>query len=111
MSKICEYCGKEFDIEEARDDFEMETSKNYNQLTKCLCAECAIEAINDMADGVYYEVCENCGSKFNPFLDEVELQQATGDDGATIDMFEKYLCLDCSLDKYAEFINSDNENC
>ena len=54
MPKICEYCGKEFDVEEAHEDFEAETLKNCNYLTKCLCAECAIEAINAMDNGVYY---------------------------------------------------------
>ena len=100
MAEICENCGKGFDEERAREDFEMETLKNYDYLTKCLCAECAIEAINDMVDGIYYEVCESCGSKFDPFEDERKLQQQTGDDGATIDMFDKYLCLDCSLNEY-----------
>lgn len=100
VTKICDYCGKEFDVEEARDDFEMETLKNYDYLTKCLCAECAIEAINDMDDGIYYEVCENCGSRFDPFADELEFQRQTGDNGVEIDMFGKYLCLDCSLDEY-----------
>lgn len=100
MAEICEICGKGFDEERAREDFEMETLKNYDYLTKCICAECAIEAISDMVDGIYYEVCENCGCKFDPFVDERELQQQTGDDGATIDMFDKYLCLNCSLDEY-----------
>lgn len=106
MTKICDYCGKEFDVEEARDDFEMETLKNYDYLTKSLCAECAIEAINDMDNGVYYEVCENCGSRFDPFETELEFQRQTGDDGVEIDMFGKYLCLDCSLDEYR---NQDDE--
>lgn len=100
MTKICDYCGNEFDEEDARDVFEMETLKTYDYLTKNLCAECAIEAIDDMDNGIYYEVCENCGSQFDPFEDELELQRRTGNDGAEINMFGKYLCLDCSLDEY-----------
>lgn len=99
MTKICDYCGKEFDEQDARDDFVMATLKNYDYLTKVLCAECAIEAINDMDDGIYFEVCDKCGSQFNPFADELELQRQTGDDGAEIDMFGN-LCLDCALDEY-----------
>lgn len=106
MTKICEYCGKEFDVEEAREDFEMETLKNYDYLTKCLCAECAIEAIDDMDGEIYYEVCENCGSRFDPFAAELELQRQTGDDGAEIDMFGN-LCLDCALDEYRNVNNED----
>lgn len=78
----------------------METLKRYDYLTKCLCAECAIKAIDDMDDGIYYEVCENCGSRFDPFADEFEFQQQTDDSGVEIDMFGKYQCLDCSLDEY-----------
>ncbi len=100
MAKICEYCGKEFDEEFDSDTFEMETSKRYDYLTKSLCAECAIEAIEDQDDGIYYDVCENCGSQFNPFEAEIELQRRTGDDGAEIDMFGRCLCLDCALDEY-----------
>lgn len=100
MSKKCEYCGEKFDEDDARDEFESETLKCYDYLTKCLCAECAIEAINDMVDGVYLEVCESCGTRFDPFADELEFQRITGDDSATIDMFDKYLCLDCSLNEY-----------
>lgn len=102
MSRICEYCGKDFDEDEARDEFECETLKSYDYLTKSLCAECAIEAVHDMVDGIYLEVCEKCGTKFDPFADELELQRITGDDGAEIDMFGKYLCLDCSLNEYNE---------
>lgn len=100
MAKSCDYCGKEFDEQDAREVFEIETLKNNDYLTKSLCAECAIEAINNMNDGVYYEVCENCGSSFDPFADELELRRQTGDDGVEIDMFGKYLCLNCSLDEY-----------
>lgn len=110
MVKICEYCGNEFDEQDARDEFEMETQKNYYYLTKCLCAECAIQAIDNMDDGVYYEVCENCGTQFDPFSDELELQRHTGDDGAELGMFDRYLCLDCALNEYMDFIVEEDED-
>lgn len=109
MTKVCEYCGKEFDVEEACDDFQMETLKRYDYLTKCLCAECAIEAINDMDSGIYLEECENCGTRFDPFADELEFERQTGDSGVEIDMFGKYLCLDCSLDEYRNRYDEDFE--
>ncbi len=106
MTKICDYCGKEFEEQDARNDFEMETLKNYDYLTKNLCAECAIEAINDMDVGIYYEECENCGSRFDPFATELELRRQTGDYGAEIDMFGN-LCLDCLLDEYRKINDED----
>lgn len=109
MDRICDYCGKEFDEQDAREVFEIETMKNYNYLTKSLCAECAIEAIDDMVDGIYYEECENCHSRFDPFADEIELQQQTGDSGAEIDMFGRYLCLNCSLAEYMDMNENEDE--
>ena len=79
------------------------TLKRYNYLIKTLCGECAVQAIDDKEDGVYLELCENCGTRFDPFIDEMEFQRQTGDDGVEIDMFGKYLCLNCSLEKYENF--------
>lgn len=103
MSLICERCGKEFDEDDAREEFEDETGKSFDYLTKTLCGDCAIQAINDKEDGVYLELCENCGARFDPFIDEMEFQRQTGDDGVEIDMFGKYLCLHCSLEEYENF--------
>ena len=103
MSLICERCGKEFDKEDAREEFEDETGKNFDYLTETLCGDCAIQAINNKEDGVYLELCENCGARFDPFVDEMEFQRQTGDDGVEIDMFGKYLCLNCSLEEYENF--------
>lgn len=111
MEKTCDYCGKQFDEDYARDEFEMTCPKNYDYLTKSLCAECAISAIDDEDNGIYLELCEKCGTRFDPFVDEQELCNRTGDDGATIDMFDKYLCLNCSLDEYADkcYVPNDEE--
>ena len=100
MEKVCDICGAVFDEDEARDLFEMEVLRNYNYLTKCLCAKCAIEAINDKDGTLYYEICENCGTRFDPFEAELEFARLTGDDAVEMDMFGRYLCLDCSLDEY-----------
>lgn len=103
MSLICERCGKEFEEEDAQDIFEGSTLKLYDYLTKTLCGECAIQAIEDKEDGIYLELCENCGARFDPFVDETEFQRQTGDDEVEIDMFGKYLCLSCSLEEYENF--------
>lgn len=62
---ICEWCGKRFDKDFDSDTFEIETILCYQNLRKCLCAECAIQAIHDEVDGVYYETCERCGKTFD----------------------------------------------
>ena len=100
MTKICDCCGKEFDEKRCIRCFSDGDLINYDFLTKCLCAECAIEAIDDEDDGIYYEVCDNCGSRFDPFAAELELQRRTGDYGVEIDMYGKYLCHNCALDEY-----------
>lgn len=108
MTKICDYCGKEFDEQDAREEFEATIPKNYDHLTKCLCADCAIEAIDDMDYGIYYEICENCGCRFDPVADEYELRRQTGNDGVEIDMFGD-LCLDCALDEYRNRSEEDDD--
>ena len=109
MSNICENCGKEFDEEDAREEFEYETGKCFEYLTKTLCAECAIESIEAKEDGVYLEVCNNCGTRFDPFVAETDMQQKTGDIGAEIDMFGN-LCLDCFMDKYRELYDESEDD-
>lgn len=109
MSSICENCGKEFEEEDAREEFESETGKCFEYLTKCLCAECAIEAIDAEEDGVYLEVCDNCGKRFDPFLAEADMQRETGDLGAEINMFGN-LCLDCFMDEYQKFCDENKDD-
>ena len=62
---VCEWCGKEFDVDFDGDTFEMETNLCYQNLRKCLCGDCAIQAIDDEVDGIYYETCERCGKTFD----------------------------------------------
>ena len=68
--KKCELCHKPFDPEEAEYYFESETFQlSYNNIEKCLCGECAVQALEDKVDGVYFETCEKCGKKFD-LIDE-----------------------------------------
>lgn len=62
---VCEWCKNEFDLDFDRDTFEIETFLSYPNLRKCLCSECAIQAIEDEVDGVYYETCERCNRTFD----------------------------------------------
>lgn len=100
---VCEYCGQEFEEDEAELTFESECPKSYRQLTKTLCADCAIEAIENEENGVYYEICDNCGTQYDPFELESELMCASTDDDVTSDMFDECLCFNCFMDKYDEY--------
>ena len=98
----CEWCGKSFDSEEAADYFESEMGiLTYSNVKKCLCGECAVQAINDLDDGVYFETCENCGLTFDvmehkgiyadhfPWYNGTNLYDEWG---------EKILCAYCAID-------------
>ena len=64
--KKCEWCSKDIDREEEGDEFTCECSYlSYGNFRKCLCAECALQAIEDEVDGVYFETCEECGITFD----------------------------------------------
>lgn len=62
----CEWCGKIFDPQEAEDYFDSEVyTLTYSNMRKCLCGECAVKAVEDDDDGVFFETCENCGCTFD----------------------------------------------
>ncbi|MBQ3392975.1 MAG: hypothetical protein IJG52_06180 [Lachnospiraceae bacterium] len=44
----CQMCGKEFDMDEAREAFEKECDGvwSYDSFDQCLCAECAAEVMD-----------------------------------------------------------------
>lgn len=55
----CEWCGKSYDKSDAESIFSMGTfCLSYANVRKNLCGECAIQAIEDEVDGIYYEICE-----------------------------------------------------
>ena len=98
---VCEWCGVEFDSCEAADTFEMETMLSYNNLRKCLCGDCAIEAIEDLVDGVYYETCEKCGKTFDLITESAEFDSHFSEaNGVGLrDLWDYHiLCCDCALD-------------
>lgn len=98
--KICDYCGKGFDSDAAEETFSDEFALfNYNNFTKCLCGECAIQAIEDNTDD-YEEQCENCRTSFNPFQRNVEFERQTDNYYDS----SKILCLDCAIDEHNDFL-------
>ena len=104
----CEVCGKKINVEEERENFEIETSKSYDNLAKKLCAECAMELIEDEVEGIYFEYCEECGKKYDFIYTENEFKwQHSDDPGAAIT--GKFLCLDCANEEYEEEISRSRE--
>ncbi len=97
--KKCEWCGKEFEISDAEDDFDREIGFfNYRNIKKCLCGSCAIDVFNEQVDGVYFETCELCGKEFDYILDSHEFENAT--DTYLTDLWDsQILCCDCALSK------------
>lgn len=102
----CERCGKTFEVDVEREEFENEmTSYCYDYIAKELCAKCSIEAIEDLEGGVYFEICEKCGKKYDLIEDNAKFEHmhSDGEYGsyASIgDLTNKLLCIDCAIDEY-----------
>ena len=96
---VCEYCGKEFDVEFERDMFEIDTRcLSYDNLKKCLCSSCAQNAIfEDNIDGIYFEECEKCGTVFDLVEDMYQLSEYC--EGYLTDTWQEagqILCFHCA---------------
>lgn len=104
--KKCEWCGKKFDLQDAEDEFMSGTfALSYENVRKCLCGECAIQAIEDEVDGVYYEVCEECGKEFDLIEESSEFDSNfSWANGTTLRDYwgDKIRCCDCALKKIEE---------
>lgn len=103
---ICEWCGKEFDPEAAEVDFETRTYRlQFDHLEKCLCSDCAVKAIEDMEDGVYYETCDRCGKRFD-LIEESGRFDSYFDWSNGTDLRDWWevdtLCCDCALEEVEE---------
>lgn len=102
---ICSRCGKSFDPENEAEEFLEETGLDYNNLTETLCFDCANEAVNDMEDGIYFEICEECGTKYDPFKAAVDFEIRRPDwccDGINEWSDGKLLCCDCAMAKWQD---------
>lgn len=100
----CERCSKIFEQAEEKDVFDMETLKDYNNLRINLCANCAIEAINNLESNVYFEYCEKCGKQYDPIEDETKFESIYSNEYGSYasinEVSDMGLCLDCAIDEY-----------
>lgn len=104
----CERCKKNFIEEDAREEFELEEpTKSYDNFEIKLCGKCAIEVINDLEDGFYYEFCEECGDRYDFIRDNAEFEHKYtneyGSYASISDLTNKLLCLDCAIDEYENY--------
>ena len=99
----CEWCGKKYDKDEADDIFSMETyCLSYSNIRKKLCGDCAVEAIEDEVDGIYFERCEECGKEFDLMEESREFDSNfSWENGTSLRDYwnDKILCCDCVLSK------------
>lgn len=101
---VCARCGKEYDPSDAELEFYDEIfGLNYDNFSVCLCGACAIEAIRDGEDGVYYETCEQCGNKFDLAVAKMQYNDRhpwfNGTDLPDIwRSADSILCADCALE-------------
>ena len=109
----CEWCGIRFDRRDAEEEFLEEYGDlSYRNFKVCLCGECAIKAISEQADGVYFEECEECGEEFDYVLGAARFNNYYPDLTLTMqwDDYDKILCCDCAIEKVKERIREDEEN-
>ena len=98
----CEWCGKDYIPEDEEAEFVEEYPwLSFSGFRKNLCASCAIQAIEEEIDGVYFEQCEKCGREFDLFDAKARFMNlCDGDDGAELTDYWKEgpLCADCACD-------------
>lgn len=92
--KICEWCGKSFDPDDAEMFFDV-PYLSYDNFRICLCGECATQAIEDEVDGVYFETCEKCGATFDYVIDAARFSTKY-DSHLTGEWDSRILCCDCA---------------
>ena len=80
-------------------------TKLYDNLRIRLCADCAIQAIEDEADGVYYDECVFCGKTFDYGEECSNLTTMLGNTDISLEdcwgMFD-ICCADCAVEKLNE---------
>lgn len=97
----CEWCDTVFDLDDAESIFTSETfCLSYANIKKCLCGNCAVQAIEDEVDGVYFETCEECGKEFDLITESNEFDSNFSEaNGTSLRDYwdDKILCSDCAL--------------
>ena len=102
----CERCGKAFDRDDAVDEFDekynSELYLSYDCIRPCLCGTCAIQAMEDKEDGVYFDICEKCGCEFDLALEDAKFRERFPWFNGTelIDYWDKEIkCADCVIEE------------
>ncbi len=121
----CSCCGKEYDVDEAEEEFESEYGMSLNSgnhFDGSFCFECAKDAFED---NEYYDFCESCGTRFHVGDANLQFANECGEyglvDGSRSEISDLILCADCALDaareNYEEFkkehpecFNDDDED-
>lgn len=111
---ICENCKKYYEPDHAAYIFERELSDlSYSNLEKDLCGDCAIEAIEDQEDGVYFETCEKCGHKFDLIPEQLLFDSHFDEaNGTSLRDYwdEGPLCADCAIEVAESKFQDDDED-
>ena len=100
--KTCINCGKTYDYETEKDNFTCESvTFSYDNFDKDYCADCALEAVEDIDVGDYHEDCEECGCRFDLATEISNYMNSTRViDGDLTDLWSqagKIMCADCAL--------------
>ena len=100
---ICENCNKKFNWYEAEEYFQMENPLlSYQNFKKHLCGECAVSAIDDREEDVYFETCEKCGKEFDLNTEESKFENHFpwyNGTGLRDHWDRKIQCSDCALEE------------
>jgi hypothetical protein len=93
----CEWCGKEYDEYEEEEIFSFEIfDYEYSRLTKELCAQCAIQGIEEEVEGVITVACYECGKDMD-YFEEMSNYSTYGNLDCGLDGFSRRLCCDCAI--------------
>ena len=104
----CSRCNKGFNVDDARDYFNRETIMNYDKIRPCFCADCAIEAIENEEEDVYFEECPRCGKQFDYAVESAKFEEyANGGGDSLSGCWISYgpVCADCAIDIIEEINN------
>ena len=100
---VCDFCKNRFEESEAKTEFERQSwMLHYENLRKCLCASCALNAIDRKTPGVYFETCGKCGKEFDVLEDARHFGQTFQMDHERHlrdTWTDKPLCADCATAK------------
>lgn len=101
----CSWCGNRFNRETVEENFNTEYSIypfQYSCFRTILCYDCAVEAIEEGADGVYFDTCEECGTTFDygEAVSDFESHFPWYNGTSLTDYWKtanKILCADCAM--------------